>query len=88
MIFPPMNSVPSEFSGRLRDLLERRLAIIADQEIREKNPAAQLEQLREVSEKITAMQEEAKGNLPPRLKHYLERASFQKALACLKGEDA
>ena len=55
--------------------------------MREKNPAAQLEQLREVSEKITAMQEEAKGNLPPRLKHYLERASFQKALAWLKGEE-
>lgn len=83
-----MKSVSEEFSGRLRELLERRLVIIADQELREKNPAEQLEQLRTVSEEIMAMHQQAKGTLPPRLEHYLDRASYQKALAWLKGEEA
>ena len=82
-----MNSMSPDSAQKLRELLERRLAIIADQELREKDPAAQLDQLRTVSEEINAVHEQVKGALPPRLKHYLERASYQKALAWLKGEE-
>ncbi len=83
-----MNSLSSEFTLQLGSLLERRLAIIADQNLRERDPTAQLNQLRLVSEELTAMYEQNKATLPPRLKHYLERASYQKALAWLKGEGA
>jgi hypothetical protein len=82
-----MNSISSHFSLKLRELLERRLAVISDQDLRERDPALQMEQLRSVSEGITALYEEGKAELPPRLKHYLERASYQKALAWLKGEE-
>jgi hypothetical protein len=82
-----MNSVSDDFSQRLGALLERRLAVIGDQDLRERDPAAQLDQLRTVSEEITTMYEQNKGALPPRLKHYLERASYQKALAWLRGEE-
>ena len=54
--------------------------IIADQTLRENDPAAQLAQLREVSEAISAFQAEHQRHLPPRLNHFLERASLQKAL--------
>jgi len=82
-----MNFPSPELSQKLCELLERRLAVIADQDLRERDPAAQLEQLKEVSEKLTTLHQENKGSLPPRLNHFLERASFSKALAWLKGEE-
>jgi hypothetical protein len=66
--------------GMLARLLQSRLAIIADHELRHRDPAAQLEQLRSVSESISAWQEACATSLPPRLRHFLANASYSKAL--------
>ncbi|MDF1657313.1 MAG: hypothetical protein P1U58_06850 [Verrucomicrobiales bacterium] len=61
-------------------MLERRLAVIADAELRESDPSKQLAQLQEVSEQIMAFHEEHSENLSPRLNHFLGNCSFDKAL--------
>ena len=65
----------------LRQLLVRRIAVIADKELRMHDPELQLAQLREVSEAIMRWHELHRSNLSPRLDHYLTNASFDKALA-------
>lgn len=67
----------------LRQLLKKRLEVIADKALRESDPASQLQQLREVSEAITQWHETHRTGLHERLDHYLSRASFDKALAFL-----
>lgn len=64
----------------LRQLLHRRLAIIADQKLRETDPTAQLKQLQEVSEAIQAEHEKKRSQMPARLNHFLTQSSLQKAL--------
>jgi hypothetical protein len=63
----------------LHQLLVRRLAIIADQALRERDPAAQLDQLREVSEAITAWHDQHRAECGARLNHFLAGASLEKA---------
>ncbi len=72
----------------LRQLLRRRLEVIADRDLRERDPAGQLRQLQEVSEAITAEHARLRPQLPPRLNHYLTQASLQKALDWLEGAEA
>lgn len=76
-----MNAPLSE----LADLLEKRLAVIADHELRENDPDEQLRQLQSVSEKIVERQGELAGDLSPRLAHFLENCSYDKALAWIRG---
>jgi len=64
--------------------LRERLAVIADQELRRKDPAAQLERLKAVSEKIAALQSQLPPDIHPRLRHFLEGCSYDKALAFLE----
>lgn len=64
----------------LIELLERRLEIIGDAELREKDPERQLAQLQEVSEAISAFHSKHEGELSPRLNHFLGNCSFEKAL--------
>ncbi|MEO8206890.1 MAG: hypothetical protein ABI615_11975 [Chthoniobacterales bacterium] len=67
----------------LRQALRTRQQTIADRSHYEKDPAGHLEQLKRVSLQIV----EAGSILPPpvdpQLKHYLERCSYDKALAWL-----
>lgn len=65
----------------LVQLLERRLEIIGDAELREKDPDAQLAGLQEVSEAIAAFHQENRAEIPMRLDHFLGNCSFEKALA-------
>ena len=70
-------------SGELEELvalLERRLAVIGDAEMRERDPEAQLTQLQEVSEAIAAFHETKCDRIPIRLRHFLENSSLSKAL--------
>jgi predicted component of type VI protein secretion system len=73
-----------EYYTNLAGALRQRLALIADRDLREKNPALQLEKLKFASERI----EELKANLPtdadPMLTHYLERMSLGKALELIE----
>jgi hypothetical protein len=63
----------------LRDALRERLAIIHDEESR-RDEARHLDRLRVVSEKIDKLQAALPERVDPRLAHYLQRRSYDKAL--------
>ena len=63
----------------LAEALRERLAIIRDQESR-RDEEKHIARLRAVSEKIEQLQESLPPSTDPRLKHYLERKSYDKAL--------
>lgn len=74
----------SEALSQLAELLEKRLVVIADHELRENDPGEQLKQLQTVSEKIVERQGELAGELSPRLAHFLDNCSYDKALAWIR----
>jgi hypothetical protein len=71
----------------LTELLRRRVAIIADHAWRDRDAAAHLAALQEVSEQITAWTLAHRTEVDARLRHYLANASYQKALAHLEGRE-
>ena len=71
---------------RLASLLEKRLAVIADHELRGRDPDEQLRQLQEVSTMIEEMNTNLQGKIKPRLAHFLESCSYQKALDWIEAE--
>jgi len=75
-----MTTPPVETWEPLKELLERRLSVIADHDLRTRDAAAHLEQLKEVSLQLTAEQERLAPMLPPQLRHFLTQASYSKAL--------
>ena len=68
----------------LANALRERLAVIADRAAYERDPGAHLERLRLASEKIAAVQNTLPSPIHPQLTHYLERSSYEKALAFLE----
>jgi len=70
----------------LLGLLRRRLETVGDAALRERDPAGQLALLREVSEAIAAFHERHRSALPPRLRHFLENASLDKARDWVEAE--
>ena len=71
---------------RLADLAEalrERLAVIRDEESR-RDETKHLARLRAVSEKIERLQESLPPSADPRLKHFLDRKSYDKALQYLE----
>ena len=68
----------------LADVLRERLAVIADREFYQRDPAAHLEKLKAVSEKITQLGAALPRPLPGDFAHYLQRASYEKALAWIE----
>jgi len=71
----------------LRSLLQRRLDLIADHAFRDRDAAAHLEALKQVSEELGAEHLKLRARLPPRLNHFLTQASFSKALEYLDRSD-
>ncbi len=75
-----------EAYAQLAAALRERLAVIADRELYERDPAAHLEKLKAASERITA----SAGALPQPLEgdfaHYIHRASYAKALDWLEAK--
>ena len=67
----------------LAQALRERLAVIRDQESR-RNEAKHIARLRAVSEKIDLLQTSLPQPIDSRLKHYLERKSYEKALEHLE----
>ena len=65
---------------KLQTLLKLRLAIISDHALRDRDPAAQLESLKEVSEQIDSYAKAHHQEFDARLRHYLSNCSYQKAL--------
>jgi hypothetical protein len=67
----------------LRDALRERIAIIQDEQSR-RDPDTHMARLRAVSEKIEKLQAALPQPLDPRLAHYLQRKSYDKALEFLE----
>jgi hypothetical protein len=68
----------------LADALRERLAVIADREWYGRDPEGHLNALRSVSERIAELAERLPRPVDPRLAHYLQRCSYDKALAFLE----
>lgn len=69
----------------LHQLLQKRLAVIADHSFRDRDPAAHLEALKQVSEDLMVEHQKLKPILPSRLNHFLTQSSLTKALDFLEG---
>jgi hypothetical protein len=67
----------------LQVLLKRRLELIADHTFRDIDPAAHLAALQQISELISHEHLRLRPILPPRLSHFLQQASYSKALEFL-----
>ena len=68
----------------LREALRERLAVVRDEESR-RDGVKHIARLRTVSERIDRLRESLPPAIDPRLKHYLERKSYDKALEFLEG---
>jgi hypothetical protein len=64
--------------------LKERLALIADREFYQRDPAAHLARLQAVSGTIATTATQLPGPVDPQLAHYLQRCSYDKALAFLE----
>jgi hypothetical protein len=79
--FDKMESALIELTQALRD----RLAVIRDEQSR-RDEAKHIGRLRAISEKIDTLQAALSQPVDPRLAHYLERRSYDKALEFLEGK--
>ena len=70
--------------AELQALLQRRLAVIADHPFRDRDPAAHLAALKEVSEAIQSYAAAHHREFDAKLRHYLTQSSYQKARDHLK----
>lgn len=69
----------------LATLLQRRLDVIADHAWRDRDPAAHLQALADISGRIAEWTREHRSGLDPRLRHFLANASYAKALDFVTG---
>ena len=69
-----------EYYVTLAEALRERLDVIADRQLREQNPTAQLARLRQASERIEQLKKDLPLSADPMLTHYLDRMSLSKAL--------
>ena len=74
--FPTMDQYYLALAEALRD----RLAVIADQSLRDQNPKAHLARLKQASERIEQLRTQLPPDADPMLIHYLGRMSLNKAL--------
>jgi hypothetical protein len=70
----------------LREALRERLTIIHDEES-SRDADTHMQRLRAVSEKIDKLAAALPRPIDPRLAHYLQRRSYDKALEFLEGPD-
>ena len=75
---------PSPVYRELAAALRVRLAVIADRESYARDPQAHLRQLQDASEQIATLQTRLPSPVDRHLAHYLERCSYDKALAWLE----
>lgn len=64
----------------LQTLLRNRLDVISDHAFRDREPAAHLEALKNVSERIDEYSKVHNSRCDAKLRHYLANHSYQKAL--------
>jgi hypothetical protein len=69
---------------KLREALQERLSVIADHELRARDPRAHLERLKTAASRLDAAIARLPAGCNPELRHFLERQSYVKALAWLE----
>lgn len=73
-----------DLRARLATALHHRLAVIADHAFRDRDPQGHLAHLRAASEHLDTVVAEVPTGADPQFRHYLERRSYDKALAWLE----
>ena len=73
----------SGIAKQLATVLRERFAIVADEASR-RDPSQHLQRLKAVSERIDDLTERLPHPVDPQLAHFLQRASYSKALAFLE----
>ena len=77
-------SVPVESLTALAAALRERHSVVADREFYRRDPAAHLAQLQAVSGRIVQLGAALPSPVPGDLAHFLERCSYDKALAWIE----
>jgi hypothetical protein len=77
-----VNNVTVDLAAALRE----RVAIIGDETSR-RDPIAHTARLRAVSEKIEKLEAALPQSIDPRLAHYLQRRSYDKALEFIESQE-
>ena len=72
----------------LREALQERLGVIADHELRARDPRAHLERLKTAASRLDAAIARVRPNCDPQLRHFLDRQSYLKALDWLEQASA
>lgn len=67
----------------LLQALRNRLAVVADHDLRDRDPAGHLTALKQAASELDAVIAGLPAGTPPMLRHYLERQSYEKAIAWL-----
>ncbi len=75
-----------EALAELEVALRERRRVIADHAWRDRDPEDHLAALRSVSERIGDVAQRLGSAAPPRLRHFLDNCSYDKALALVAGE--
>ena len=70
----------------LAEALRERLRIVSDESSR-RNPDQHMARLHEISDRIESLAGALPQPIPPRLAHFLDRRSYDKALDFLEGKD-
>jgi len=70
----------------IKSLLELRLRVISNTQLRDSDPEEQLRQLQSVSEDITQWADETK-RIPQQLNHFLKQSSLNKALEFIQAAE-
>jgi hypothetical protein len=76
----------SAFS-ELLDALRERLRVVADHELRTRDPQAHLRELKSAASRLEAAIAQLPAHCDPQLRHYLNRQSYAKALAWLESRN-
>jgi hypothetical protein len=71
-----------ETLSSLAETLRERLTIVADEESR-RDAARHMERLKDVSERLEALEQKLPAAIDPQLRHYIQHRSYSKALEYL-----
>ncbi len=74
--------------SELRDALRERLRVVADHELRDRDPQTHLDQLKSAASRLDAAIAQLPAQCDPDLRHYLNRQSYLKALAWLESQNS
>lgn len=72
-----------ELHQKLHAAVKARLDLVADHAFRDRDPATHLAALKSAAARLDAEMSHLPAEIDPTLRHYLERQSYTKALACL-----